>query len=214
MKSLQLDIFDSQYKHPLLDIIAKILNCSDRPILVAVAKAIDNFLAIPVGSQYILSFSGGKDSHVLLGIYNLYLKLGFKPINLIVRFADTKLEQPSLYQTIELTKTFCGSLNIPFEIVVGKQSYWYVQFALGYPVPDFRVRWCTGKLKIQPMQPSRKLKSITGRHFGESKARDDRLKSCGSDTCGTDKLKKSVDPIIHFSNCPPVGGLGCPDGAF
>ena len=51
------------------------------------------------------------------------------------------------------------------------------------------------------MIPSRKLKSITGRHFGESLARDKRLKDCGSDTCGTDKLKKSVDPIVHFSNC-------------
>ena len=121
MKSLQLDIFDSQYEHPLLDKIASIINCSDRPILIAVTKAIDNFLAIPVGSQYILSFSGGKDSHVLLGIYNLYLKLGFKPINLIVRFADTKLEHKSLYKTIELTKTFCERQNIPFEIVIGKK---------------------------------------------------------------------------------------------
>ncbi|MGK7948250.1 MAG: phosphoadenosine phosphosulfate reductase family protein [Xenococcaceae cyanobacterium] len=176
--------------------------CSARPILIAVAKAIDNFISIPVGSQYILSFSGGKDSHVLLGIYNLYLKLGFKPINLIVRFADTKLEHRSLYRTIELTKVFCARQNIPFEVVVAKQSYWYVQFALGYPVPDFRIRWCTGKLKVQPMIPSRKLKSITGRHFGESKVRDERLKrranlasktrhrnarGCGSDTCGTDK---------------------------
>ncbi len=123
----------------------------------------------------------------MLGIYNLYLKLGFKPIDLIVRFADTKLEHRSLYRTIELTKIFCDRASIPFEIVVGKQSYWYVQFALGYPVPNHFNRWCTGKLKIQPMIPSRKLKSITGRHFGESKARDDRLKSCGSDTCGTDK---------------------------
>lgn len=198
----QLNLFDTVYEHPLLDKIGEILNCQDKPVLIAVAKALDNFLLIPNDStKYVLSFSGGKDSHVLLGIYNLYLKLGFKPINLVVKFADTELEHHSLYRTIELAQKFCGRQNIPFEIVRGKHSYWFVQFALGYPVPDFRIRWCTGKLKVQPMIPSRKLRSITGRHFGESKTRDDRLKSCGTDTCGTDKIKKSYDPIIHYSNC-------------
>lgn len=201
MNSRQLNLFEDGYNHPLLDEISKILNCQDKPVLVAACKAISNFLAIPNNSQYILSFSGGKDSHVLLGIYNLYLKLGFKPINLITRFADTELEYHSLYQTIGLTQNFCVARHIPFEIVKSKQSYWYVQFALGYPVPNHFNRWCTGKLKIQPLQPSRKLKSITGRHFGESNIRDNRLKSCGTDNCGEDKLKKSYEPIVHYSNC-------------
>ena len=184
------------------DRISKILDCQDKSTLIAATKAIDSFLTIPHDdSKYILSFSGGKDSHVLLGIYNLYLKLGFKPINLVVRFADTKLEHHSLYKTIGYTQQFCAAQQIPFEIVKGKQSYWYVQFALGYPVPNHFNRWCTGRLKIQPLMPSRKLKGITGRHFGESNARDKRLKTCGSDTCGTDKIKKSYDPIAHYSNC-------------
>ena len=186
----------------MIKAISDILNCQDKTVLNAASTAIDNFLNIPDdGSQYILSFSGGKDSHVLLGIYSLYLKLGFKPINLVVRFADTKLEHHSLYKTVKLARQFCAGQQIPFEVVKGKQSYWYVQFALGYPVPDYRVRWCTGKLKVQPLMPSRKLKSITGRHFGESNARDKRLKTCGSDTCGSDKIKKSYDPIAHYSNC-------------
>ena len=202
MKYLQLDLLDTIYENPLIDRIATIINCQDRPVLTAIAKALDNFRAIPPEQIYVLSFSGGKDSHLLLGIYNLYLRLGFEPLNLSVKFADTKLEHKSLYHGVNQASAFCLQEKIPWEIVHGKRSYWFIQFALGYPVPDFRIRWCTGKLKVQPLQPSKKIKGITGRHFGESKSRDDRLnKSCGTDTCGTDKIKDSYDPIIHFSNC-------------
>ena len=198
----QLDLLDTIYENPLIETIKKIIACEDRSLLVAIAKAIDNFQAISKEQTYVLSFSGGKDSHVLLAIYNLYLKLGFKPLNLTVKFADTELEHDSLYKTIAKAESFCLVNNIPWQIVKGKRSYWSIQFALGYPVPNYKARWCTGKLKVQPLQPSKKVKGITGRHYGESKPRDDRLnKTCGTDTCGTDKIKDSYDPIIHFTNC-------------
>ena len=205
MHQHQLSIFDIEDKTSLKDKISKIIDCTEDRILNAIAKSIANFQSLPKNQKYILGCSGGKDSHVLLGIYHLYLKLNNPPLNLIIRFADTHLENKTLYKTIYTLKNYCSQQkNLTFEIVKGKESYWFTQFALGYPVPNYRARWCTGKLKVKPMQPSRKLATITGRHYGESKSRDDKLKqkSCNTDTCGTDKLKKnSYDPIAHWSNC-------------
>ena len=184
-------------------LIQKIIRCSDLNILEACAKTIINFKSIAKEEKYVLSFSGGKDSHVLLACYLLYLKLGYPPLNLTIRFADTELEHPSLYKTIKSAQTFCLANNLIFEIVKGKHSYWYIQFCFGYPVPTNFNRWCTGKLKIEPMQPAtQNFKAITGRHYGESKARDKKLKNtCGSDTCGTDLIKDRYDPISHWTNC-------------
>ena len=210
--NIQLSIFDILDQTPLNDKIAKIINCETTEIrlLNAIALSVKNFQALPKEQQYILSFSGGKDSHVLLAIYHLYLKLGNEPLDLIVRFADTELEHKSLYESVNLTQKYCDWLchrpkgdrvQIPFEIVKGKHSYWYIQFAWGYPVPSHFVRWCTNNLKVAPMSLSRKLKAITGRHLGGSKARDQRLKSCGSDTCSTDKIQDKYDPLLHWTNC-------------
>ena len=98
-KYRQLDLLDTIYQNPLIDRISELINCQDRTVLVAIAKAVDNFQAIPANGTYALSFSGGKDSHVLLGIYHLYLKLGLPPLCLEVRFADTELEHHSLLKT-------------------------------------------------------------------------------------------------------------------
>lgn len=68
MKYLQLDLLDTIYDNSLIPKIAKIINCQERSILIAIAKAVDNFQAIPKEQVYVLSFSGGKDSHILLGI--------------------------------------------------------------------------------------------------------------------------------------------------
>ncbi len=58
-------------------------------------------------------------------------------------------------------------------------------------------------MKVQPLKKLKRI-PITGRHLGESTARDNRINKsksgCGSNECGTDKLK-AVEPIIHFRNC-------------
>ncbi len=220
IKMYQLNIFDAIVQDfDLNKSVAEFLNIEDTILVNAISRSLINFQNLPKNQPYILGFSGGKDSHVLLAIYHLYLILGNEPLNLIVRFADTELEHKSLYRTIGLTKEYCDRLKIPFEIVKGKQSYWYVQFALGYPVPDFRIRWCTGKLKVKPMNPSKKVKAITGRHLGESKVRDKRLRqdnlnSCGSDTCGTDLIKNKYDPLLHWHNCQIWDALFYFDGVL
>ena len=199
---IQYSIFDLLDRTPLNDRIAEIISCDEDRLLNACAESVRNFADMDKQQPYVLSCSCGKDSHVLLAIYILYLKLGYDPLNLVVRFADTELEHPSLYEAVQAIQAYCQKMSVPFEIVKGTHSYWYLQFAYGLPVPSHFNRWCTGKLEVQPMQPSRKVKAITGRHFGESSARDHRLrKSCGTDTCGTDLIKDKYDPLIHWTNC-------------
>ncbi len=133
----------------------------------------------------------------------LYLKLGYPKLDIDVCFADTKIEHHSMYKVIDRAKTWCEVHKIEFLTVIGSKSYWYVQYAYGYPVPDHFIRWCTGKLKVQPLKKHKRI-PLTGRHLGESSARDNRIKkqqsSCGTNECGTDKLK-AIEPILHFRNC-------------
>ena len=208
--------FDDIYKPSKLSKqIKQLTGIKDDVLINTITKSIEHFQKLPKEQQYCLSFSGGKDSHVLLAMYLLYLKLGNTALKLVIKFADTKLEHHSLYKSIYLAKDYCRSLNIPFQIVYGKQSYWFIQFAIGYPVPTHFARWCTGKLKVQPMQNSKMIKAITGRHLGESLARDRRLqKTCGSDTCGEDLIKDKYDPLIHWRTCQIWDALFYLDGVF
>lgn len=212
---MQLNLDDILIPSDKSDRIKRLTQIEDEVLINAIVRTVENFEQLPKDQEYSLAFSGGKDSHVLLATYVLYLKLGNQPLNLTVKFADTKLEHHSLYKTIDRTKEYCDRLNIPFEIVQGEKSYWFIQFALGYPVPGFRNRWCTSKLKVQPVQPSRKTKTLSGRHLGESKARDNRLnKTCGSDTCGADMIKDKYDPLLHWRNCQIWDAIFYFDGKF
>ena len=203
MAVFQFSLFDPKPSMELVAQIAKILKCEDSCLINAIALAIENLTYLPKDKSYSINFSGGKDSHVLLGLYLLYLKLGYPKLEIDVCFADTKIEFHSLYQVIDRAEDWCEAHEINFVTVVGNESYWYIQYAYGYPVPNHFARWCTGKLKIQPLNKHKRI-PLTGRHLGESLARDNRIKkqqsSCGTNECGTDKLK-AIEPIIHFRNC-------------
>jgi 3'-phosphoadenosine 5'-phosphosulfate sulfotransferase (PAPS reductase)/FAD synthetase len=186
--------------------IQKILNCSDAPLLEAIEEALNNFLLLSVFNSYRLCFSGGKDSHAILGIYLLAQKLNLSVPLVEVAFADTELEINALYELVTRICDWTTKHGIRLTRVKAKESYWYVQYALGYPVPNHFTRWCTSRLKVRPLATNGII-SITGRHLGESIARDTRIKkTCGTNDCGTDKLKKTVEPIINFTNCQVLPG--------
>jgi 3'-phosphoadenosine 5'-phosphosulfate sulfotransferase (PAPS reductase)/FAD synthetase len=164
--------------------------------------------------QVHLAFSGGKDSHILLAIYLLWTKVTNNKLPLSVVFADTLLENRLIYKLLEQIKLLCLDNNIKFIQAINNKSYWFYQFAYGYAVPDYRIRWCTTELKINPMKRLKEKKHIlitfTGRHYGESVTRDirlDKLNQCGSNECGVNKIKKSKEPILHWRNCDVWDGL-------
>lgn len=181
-----------------MTVVADLLACDDSILLSKIEKSLHIFDSLSTEKRYHLSFSGGKDSHALLSIFLLWKRLRQKATdNFSLLFADTLLETNSLYQLIENIKTTVSEISL--EKVVSPHSYWYYQFALGHPVPNWKNRWCTGRLKIKPQERTKSI-AITGRHLGESATRDKKL-NCSSGECGIDKTINSVDPLLEFRNC-------------
>ena len=122
----QFSLFE-EYPKPrefLIQLISKLIGCEDDlPLLKSLGTAIENFLKLSINKCYTINFSGGKDSHVLLGIYLLYLKLGYPKLDINVCFADTKIEYHSLYRVIDQAKAWCEAHNIEFVTLKSNYSY-------------------------------------------------------------------------------------------
>lgn len=115
---------------------------------------------------WIIGFSGGKDSTVLLTLVwialrriredNPYPFQLRRPVYVVCN--DTMVENPviSSYVTDVLVKIDLAAREQELPIMVKKttpkleESYWVNVIGKGYPVPNNTFRWCTDKLKIRP----------------------------------------------------------------
>lgn len=114
---------------------------------------------------WIIGFSGGKDSTVLLTLVWMALqKLRTLPTPFQLRRPvyvvcnDTMVENPIIASYVEdvLDKISCSAREQDLPIIVKKttpkleESFWVNVLGKGYPVPNNTFRWCTDKLKIKP----------------------------------------------------------------
>ena len=115
---------------------------------------------------WIIGFSGGKDSTVLLTLVWLALKniketipMPFqlrRPIYVVCN--DTLVENPIISTYVEdvLEKIKVAAREQDLPIIVRttiprlEDSFWVNVIGKGYPVPNTAFRWCTEKLKIKP----------------------------------------------------------------
>ncbi len=110
---------------------------------------------------WIIGFSGGKDSTMLLQVvWNALTKID--PILLTRRIFvvcnDTLVENPRIVKFIDSTlkkiqkASVKQSLPITVEQTMPKldDSFWVRLIGLGYPAPNKFYRWCTDRLKINP----------------------------------------------------------------
>ena len=110
---------------------------------------------------WIIGFSGGKDSTMLLQVvWNALKKVD--PIlmtrQIYVVCNDTLVENPRIVKFIKTTlDKIQKQANLHgFPIIVVQttprleDSYWVRLIGLGYPAPNRFVRWCTERLKINP----------------------------------------------------------------
>jgi len=145
--------------------------------------------------RWVLTFSGGKDSTttVVLALETaLREKLPVDRIDVV--YSDTLVEIPVVrHFALEFLKFLAGSdrlrsLPLRFHVVrpAPEERFWVCLLGKGYPPPHQRFRWCTKRLKIEPVEehlrgvirPNRTV-IITGVRFGESSERDRRLyESC------------------------------------
>jgi DNA sulfur modification protein DndC len=110
---------------------------------------------------WIIGFSGGKDSTMLLQVvWNSLRKLD--PIlltrKIYVVCNDTLVENPRIVKFINTTlKKIQEAANLQsFPLIVEEtkpkldDSFWVRLIGLGYPAPNKFYRWCTERLKINP----------------------------------------------------------------
>ena len=178
-------------------------------------------------THWIVTFSGGKDSTTTL-IVSLEAALvhpeQVERIDIV--YSDTMLEIPLIRQfALDFMKTIqnmerVARLPIYCHIVCPEieQRFWVYLLGKGYPPPHQRFRWCTRRLKIEPVENA--LKSfvkpgktliLTGVRFGESRARDVRLyQSCSrGGECGqgvwfqfSSRLQAAyMAPIVEWGEC-------------
>jgi DNA sulfur modification protein DndC len=143
--------------------------------------------------HWVLTFSGGKDSTATLVLAleaALQRKLSIQRLDVV--YSDTLIEIPVIRQhAIRFLESLAGferlrPLPLHFHIVrpALEERFWVCLLGKGYPPPHQRFRWCTRRLKIEPVeaqlqnviQPSRTV-IVTGVRFGESAERDRHLRA-------------------------------------
>ncbi len=124
-------------------------------------ELIDQYLTDESDRPWIIGFSGGKDSTMLL-------QLAWKALSKIdpilltrkiyVVCNDTMVENPRIVKFISTTlrkiEEAAVSQSIPIQVVettpLLEDSFWVRLIGLGYPAPNKFYRWCTERLKINP----------------------------------------------------------------
>lgn len=111
---------------------------------------------------WVLTFSGGKDSTLVLHLTMLMLlelkKEGHNSKKVYVMSSDTGVEMPIVeiyhFSKMKQLENFVKKedLNVEVKIVEPKveDSFWVCLLGKGYPSPNMMFRWCTQRIKINP----------------------------------------------------------------
>ncbi len=146
---------------------------------------------------WLLGYSGGKDSSALLKLVFLsMLHLASCPKKLTVVYCDTGVEIPVVrdlaVHTLESLRLEADRVGIPLEIVYAtprpEERFFVKVIGRGYPPPTNKFRWCTDKLRIDPV--NRAMTSAGGDHAlvllgirrGESVNRDRTIRRHGTES--------------------------------
>lgn len=124
-------------------------------------EIIDQYLNDESNRPWIIGFSGGKDSTMLLQLVWKALT-NIDPIlltrKIYVVCNDTMVENPRIVKFIDSTlKKIQEAAAVQDLPIIVKQttplledSFWVRLIGLGYPAPNKFYRWCTERLKINP----------------------------------------------------------------
>ncbi|MGN8056025.1 DNA phosphorothioation system sulfurtransferase DndC [Pedobacter sp. 22163] len=124
-------------------------------------EVLDQYMADDDNRPWIIGFSGGKDSTMLLQlvwatIAKIEPILRTRPIYVVCN--DTLVENPKIAQFIRITlkniQDEAVKQSIPLTVHETtpklEESFWVNLIGKGYPTPNNTFRWCTERLKINP----------------------------------------------------------------
>lgn len=125
-------------------------------------EIIDQFIYDESSRPWIIGFSGGKDSTMLLQVVWRALRkidpiiLNHRRIYIVCN--DTMVENPRIVKfikkTLERIQIAAREEGMPITVHETtpelEDSFWVRLIGLGYPAPNRFVRWCTERLKINP----------------------------------------------------------------
>jgi DNA sulfur modification protein DndC len=179
----------------------------------------------PKYNHWALAWSGGKDSTATLTliVWLIQSKKITAPQTLTVLFADTRLELTPLMASAYEIMDDLRELGIEVRVVMAEMDkrFFVLMFGRGIPPPGAGFRWCTGNIKIMPMElelaklhaeKGEKILMITGVRQGESAVRDNRIIiSCSKNgtECGQGYYQETMPaalcdtlaPIVHWRVC-------------
>ncbi len=111
---------------------------------------------------WVVGYSGGKDSTATLqlvwfALSELPKEKLHKPVHIM--HTNTLVESPVVsrwaYNSIKIMQEIANDKGLPFETHIltpeVDQTYWVNFIGRGYPFPRKKLRWCTDRLKIQPV---------------------------------------------------------------
>jgi len=170
-----------------------------------------------------IAYSGGKDSTALVCCVIDLIEQGKipRPKNLSVIFADTRQELPPLYKAARAMLIEVEKRGFEAKTAIADIDNRFLVYMLGrgVPPPSNTFRWCTPRIKVEPMMKAiaslrkegERVLMLTGVRLGESAVRDRRIvMSCTRDggECGQGWLQAetfpgvdTLAPLIHWRVC-------------
>lgn len=179
----------------------------------------------PLHDHWAIAWSMGKDSTTLLTLVVQLIRSSqiVAPKSLTVLCADTRMELTPLWLSAKGIIQKLKEREIAVNIVMAPIDDRFLVYILGrgVPPPSNTFRWCTGQIKVEPMEAAlkslyervgQKILMLTGVRQGESAIRDGRIAmSCGKDgaECGQGWYQTGLDndmcstlaPILHWRVC-------------
>tara|TARA_R110002012_G_scaffold190633_1_gene358219 strand:- start:25047 stop:26243 length:1197 start_codon:yes stop_codon:yes gene_type:complete len=197
---------------------------------ITVAESIDLTIASlkEYGSKHkhwAAAWSWGKDSTTVVTLVTQLINTGQipKPETFTIFAADTRMELPPLWLSSQVITKQLEERGVKVRVVTAPIQDRFMVYILGrgVPPPSNTFRWCTGQIKIEPMEDAlaqfqnetnEKILMLTGVRLGESAVRDQRINvSCSKDgaECGQgwyqeglkNDMCSTLAPILHWRVC-------------
>lgn len=121
----------------------------------------DEYLSTAQSYPWIVGFSGGKDSTVVVHAVFEALEAippsqRTRPVHIVSN--DTMVESPLVMAHLDEVsghiQAAVDSLSLPLTVARTRpdldKTFWVLLIGKGYPSPNQQMRWCTDRLKIQP----------------------------------------------------------------